>query len=693
MQINKKIYTTLIIAVLTMSAIMTAIPMASAEITNAPTLNPTSGNTGTKVTVSSAAGGASPFATVTAYLDALSGAVLGSGSATSTGAYSFQVTVPATTAGEHFIVVNDGETESNGTLFTVTPKITIDVTRALPGDSVSVSGTGFNSTKAVTLILNSTTLGTANTVTLSTSPTTDAVGSFSTTIVIPAMNTSVYDIYTLIANDTTGNNANTTLTIDYYIILTPSVGPTGITTTITGRIVANTAYSLTFNDAPIATGTSSTDGSYSFAYTIPTVLGTGSYPVRVIWATVNNRTATFNVTASPTIVVGPPTSGFAGAIIDLSGSGFSGQANVTLYFGSTVVNSSAGGFGPTTNGGALPTGTTFVVPALAPGIYAVSVVDQYGATSAAGAYFTITSTPVTQVNINANEYYPMDIISFSIYTTDNFTSGPTVTVRDPSGMTVWMGAWTLSATGVSTWRMLYMNEMINGNYMQLAADCPLGTWNWTITYTAAVAGAKTATGLFNVVEMPSMQTVLDRLDEMEATITDVITTTENDIIAVVNTKTGTIMTDISSLDAQLTSIDGGIATISTSIGDIQTTLAGLSMDALGADITTIKNGVATIQTSLGTVSTAVSNLDAKLTNVQGDVATVLTNMGTLDGKVTSIDGKVATVETDVGTIQADVSDVKASSDQTPVWIAVVLSLVAAIAAIFAVITIRQKIAG
>jgi len=693
MQISKKIYTTLIIALLAMSTFAVALPLVSAEITLAPTLSPTSGDVGTKVTVSAGNTGASPFSTVTAYLDALSGAVLGHGSANATGAYSFQVTIPATTAGAHYIVVNDGETESNGTIFTVTPKITVSVTRALPGDSVTVSGTGFGATKSVTLILNSTTLGTPNTVTLVTSPTTNATGSFSTSFVVPAMNTSVYDVYTLIANDTLGNNANATITIDYYITVTPPSGPTGITTTIAGRIVANTAYSLTFNGAPIATGTSSSDGSYSFGYTIPSVLGIASYPVMIVWATVNNRTATFNVTASPTISLGAG-SGFAGALVSVTSlTPFSSKASVTLYFSGTMVNSTATGFGPTTTPGHLPAGSYFVVPALTPGIYSVYVVDQYGAQSASGVYFTITATPVTQVNINAAAYYPMDIISFSIYTTDNFTSGPVVTVRDPSGLTVWMASWTMTSVGVGTWRMLYMGQMVNGNYMQLAADCPLGTWNWTIQYTAAIAGTKTVSGLFSVVEKPDMQAVLDAIDAAEASISGLITTSEGNIKALINTKSGQIVADIADLDAKITSIDGAIVTLSTTLGEVQTTVDALNMDTLGAQITSIASDVATIKTNLGTVSTNVNSLSAKVTDISGDIATVQTTLGTLQGTVTSIEGDVATIDTSVGSLQADLTDVQGKVDQTPAWIAVVLALVAAVAAIFAVITIRQKIAG
>jgi subtilase family serine protease len=358
-----------------------------------------------------------------------------------------------------------------------------------------------------------------------------------------------------------------------------------------------------------------------------------------------------------------------------------------------MVNSTAGGFGPTTTPGALPAGSYFVVPALTPGIYSVYVIDQYGAQSASGVYFTITATPVTQVNINAAAYYPMDIISFNIYTTDNFTVNPVVTVRDPSGMTVWMATWTLTQTGVNTWRMLYMDQMVNSNYMQLAADCPLGTWNWTITYTAQTAGPKTATGLFSVVEKPDMQAVLDAIDAAEASISGLITTSEGNIKALINTKSGQIVADIADLDAKITSIDGAIVTLSTTLGEVQTTVDALNMDTLGAQITSIASDVATIKTNLGTVSTNVNSLNAKVTDISDDIATVQTTLGTLQGTVTSIEGDVATIDTSVGSLQADLTDVQGKVDQTPAWIAVVLALVAAVAAIFAVITIRQKIAG
>ena len=112
MQISKKLYTTLIITILTLSTLMAAIPMASAEIVTAPVLyekdttTPIStGPVGTKVDVVGVTGegNASPFSTVTVYLDALSGLVLGTGSANVDGNYSIEVTIPPATAGLHYL--------------------------------------------------------------------------------------------------------------------------------------------------------------------------------------------------------------------------------------------------------------------------------------------------------------------------------------------------------------------------------------------------------------------------------------------------------------------------------------------------------------------------------------------------------------------------------------------------------------
>lgn len=122
---NRKLTTTLIVAMLAISTILAAFPMGNAEISVAPTLDPTSGPPGTKVTVSAGAGGAASFATVTAYWDALSGKVLNSTSADHTGAYEMEVTIPSAVNGEHWIVVNDGESESEGSPFNVTAGLVV----------------------------------------------------------------------------------------------------------------------------------------------------------------------------------------------------------------------------------------------------------------------------------------------------------------------------------------------------------------------------------------------------------------------------------------------------------------------------------------------------------------------------------------------------------------------------------------
>jgi hypothetical protein len=694
MQISKKLYTTLTITLLTMSMILAAIPMtmalASAPGTYVPATVPVtplaSGPVGTKVCVvgDAISGAASPFSTVTFYWDNLAGAVLGSVAADASGYYKYNVTIPAAIGGSHYIVANDGA-GAQGAAFAVTTSLsasavpsTLPPVRVLPGDSVLLTGRGFAANSAVTVVLDSTTLGTPVSIPITTPTiTTNGTGSFSASITVPASITvAQFDIYTVTATDAATNTASASITINYYVTATPAGGPTGITTTIAA------------------------DGSYTYGYTIPGVLSPAAYSVDIVWETTNTRSTTFTVTSAPTIALGAST-GVAGAIVTITGSGFSTLSNITLYFGSTSVNATTmnTGFGPTTSIGALPAGLKFVVPTLTPGVYAVKVVDQYGATSAAGIFYTIAPTPTTTIALRGTTYYPGDIFSFNIYTTETSLGTINVTIRDTSSRVWWTTTdWTLTNFGTYKTVMFQTQgaDAYNQMKMMLPADAPLGTWNWTITYTpTSTATITKATGVFTVAALPNMQDVLDAIDDLEGKVQTIVTTSEGKVMALINTKSGTIMTDLDALSPKLQGIEDTTVIIATMLGEVQTDVANINLGTLGVDITAIKGDVATIKTNIGTVNTAVSSLDAKVSSLSGNVATVTTNLGTLQGTVTSIDGKVATINTSVGTLQADISDVKAKPDvdMTPVWIAVVLSLVAAIAAIFAVITIRQKIAG
>jgi len=704
MQISKKLNATLIITLLTISAIIAAIPMVSAEISAPPTLDVATGAVGTTVTVTGAAGTASPFATVTAYWDSLAGMVLGTTSALSTGAYEMEVTIPAGVNGDHYIVVNDGETESAGALFTVTGELIIDTIpatigtpKALPGDQLAVAGHGFAAGDTITLTFDSTTLGVPVTFGIATPViTSNGTGSFSATITLPSTLTLAdFDMYDVTAEDEDANTAVAQVNINYYVLCTPPAGPVGITTTISGRIAPNMAYVVRFNGAQVGSGTTAADGSYSVPYTIPAVLSTGPYTVEVVWQTVNTRSTTFTVNPSPIIVLGAG-NGIAGDIVTITGSGFSAGATTELFFGSVSVNNTAMGFGPTTVtpvAGNLPAGLTFVVPTLTPGIYSVTVVDQYGATSAV-AYFTIDPTPVFMVETRASQYMRMDFLSLKSLS----TSATDVILRivDQSGL-----IWYQEAVSAGEWQLIagayqIPYDALDLTWWPITSDAPVGTWNFTCWN----AGATTIldTNLFTVVAKPNQQDVLDAIDDLQGTIESLMTTSEGKIIAAVNTKTGTIMTELSALDPQLQAITDTAVVIATMVGEVQTDLANLDMSALtslGVEIAAIKGDVATIKTNIGTVNTKVSNLDPVVGAIAGQNAEIQTTLGTLEGKITSIDGKTATIQTSVGTLQADITDVSGDLpvDMTPVWIAVILSLVAAIAAIFAVITIRQKIAG
>ena len=203
-----------------------------------------------------------------------------------------------------------------------------------------------------------------------------------------------------------------------------------------------------------------------------------------------------------------------------------------------------------------------------------------------------------------------------------------------------------------------------------------------------------------------------------------------------------IKESIAGLNAAITEVKEGIATIRTDIGEMKVSVEALleALSDLNASIAEVKDGIASIKTDVGTIEAkiedvvkALSDLNAMVTDVKSGVATIKTDVGTIkasvdalkstldavNAKVTTVSGDVATIKTDVGEIKTKVglldeirtkvdtaaaaaSDAKtaattasgaASALMTPVWVAVVLSLVAAIASIVAIIQVSRKIAG
>ncbi|PVX23731.1 MAG: hypothetical protein CW691_09820 [Candidatus Bathyarchaeum sp.] len=785
MQINKKLSTGLIVTLLALSTIAIAIPSAFAVVANLQAYTAmgapiTGGTVGQSIRVGGDS--AAAWALVQFYWDSPANKI---GEVYADGAGDFLltgITVPEDVAGNHQILVNDG-TGNVALNSNINPKLTISATKALPGDSLAVTGSGFGDEVPVGIYLGTITsvvteavadddldespvvkgtvvltvdvtvdgdiggtavtgpatltvtddgegvlsgtlsdvvvddgvvvedgevdvtiVGTINYATggiaLSASGvdsaagtgtvlniavtidaidaayqyaqyevtplggiTTSAAGSFAESILVPAIPVLSYGNYLDTAIDTDGNTANPTpvasLSVDYYILVNPISGPAGITVTLSGRIPANTVYEIRLDTTTIATGTSAADTTYTQTHQISSFLSKTAHTFYVVWGGTNTRSATFTVTESPRMALSS-TSGMAGQVITISsvpGYPFSAGADLTLYINGAVVNGTTidDRFGPTVAFGPASgtfTDLEFTIPALAPGVYAIELVDSYGASTGTMYTFTVVPTPETAVSMVGTVFYPGDTLAWSFSSTDTVTVAPTVTVRSPTGAVWWQGVWATTTSGPMT-TVLYQNQLFGGAHATLPSNAPLGSWNWTAVYSTGSAANVKATGLFSVMAAATLDTVT---------------------------------TDIADLVDDISDISDDVATINTNINNLEDLIDALEVTVDIPELTTLTNDVASLKVS-------VSALDAVVTAVAGDVATVDTKIGTLTGTITGIEGNIATIETDVGTLQADISDVEANVDSTPAWIAVVLALVAAVAAIFAVITIRQKIAG
>ncbi len=439
-------------------SLLPAVTLGQSSLTK-PVLSATSGNVGTKITVSGNNTGGTPFGPLGIYWDGLLAEnKIATGQFNATSGYKIEITIPEDVAGTHYIIVKDETTgASSFTAFKILPKITLSVTSGLPGDTVTVSGTGFAGSVNVTIRFQNATYD--KDITPSVVPVTSSKGSFSASVTVPDV---AYGNYNISAKDAKGNVVNATFAVKATITLSPTEGPSGTVVTVTGRgftAEAGKAITVTINGSsvPVVASIKTTaSGNFTGQFIIPT-LAKGNYQINATdgkyWAT-----ASFKVTGTTAITLSPK-AGKPATVVTIEGVNFTAIADteVTILFGTIPVGvlktNSTGGFKGTFKVPSLPTGVTYNVTATdakglkakAQFLIALTLITLTPESGVAGSTVTVTgygflgnkanvtiNNNLVVMNTNVGNLAPEKGVKFIVPTLSVGTY--TVTVTDDKGL-------------------------------------------------------------------------------------------------------------------------------------------------------------------------------------------------------------------------------------------------------------------
>ena len=630
---HKRIHVTLIMAIL-LFPILSALPIASASPIAAPELTDYSGPVGTEVTVSGEP--TTPGGLIKVYWDTVKNwdgraGFLAEGYAVGIN-YAIEIVIPKAVVGEHYVIVKDVESiETSYAIFAVDPEIALSPDFGIIGDTIAVTGTGFAEKSKITL------WGLNGITTVPATVTTDILGSFSCIFEIPEVEDGTYIIT---ARDEDDNSAIASLLVGKYITLTPEKGVVGTTVTVAGRGFTadgtvdirwyiGESYITLVDDAPI-----DQKGDFSTAFKVPLVpdpLVPTSYLVLAVDNEGLYAGALFKVVKQAAIKL-EPNEGYPKDPFDVIGEWFTEESTVTITFNGVELAADV----ETDEYGRFA--VRVAVPEVSVGTYTVTAIDEEDISAL--ATYTVLPPPVVVIKTRAAEYLPGDYLS--IYGKCSEPQRAVMIITDPDGV---IFSITLISPDdwqeIDGWYMLpYFGGMGDGiplGLWPLPSDAPLGNWNFTaykfFNWEEMEGVDVLDTNLFTVLEKPSLQMVLDRLDELEAHITSFVSDAEGNILAVISTAKGDVLASLEDIDAKVTDLDGDAATISTALGE-------------------------------------------------------------LTGKVTSIEDDVATIETDVGTLELNVADLLEKPVLGPelIYVTLVCALIAALGAIGCLVMLRGKLA-
>ena len=188
----------------------------------------------------------------------------------SDGDFTSTILVPESTAGDHTIKVTGDEGSEAEATFTVEPEIAIGTNLGIPGDSFTVTGTGFGDEVDVDVsFCNVDFINVTDT---------DDDGSFTATLEVPDVEEGIYDI---LVEDDDGNEAEleNAFTVEAAtavnilpITSAASPGHVGMSVTVSGvAFLPNSLVTITYTTEPEVVGTTTSDanGDFTATFDIP----------------------------------------------------------------------------------------------------------------------------------------------------------------------------------------------------------------------------------------------------------------------------------------------------------------------------------------------------------------------------------------------------------------------------------------
>ena len=407
-------------------------------------IDPDSGPIDTEVSISG-----SGFTANTDYTIKFGTTVVRTGATDASGNFVTDFAVPGSPGGEYAVVVTTDAADTSDTqYFMVTPEIELSDDEGHVGAQVTVNGIGFKATSSVKLYFDSTHVGTA---------TTDASGILdSAAFTVPASSNGNHKIT---GKDTASTSPDVTFKTLQRITITSSSGVIGDSVTISGTgFASNSMVTIDFGNEPVSTGatTTNSNGSFSSTFAIPSS-DRGRHTIEAKDASDNAATADFTVGQKIAI---DPTTGPAGTMVTITGTGFRARKSITVKYNAAVVFTNPESIDTDANGSF---NGTFDAPAGLTGSYIVEVEDgKYSASANFIAILEATISPVTSEDVPGHVGMEITING------TGFKPNTKVTITRTSDLMVLAGTDTDSVGGFSATFMIPLSE--GGEHVITATD-------------------------------------------------------------------------------------------------------------------------------------------------------------------------------------------------------------------------------